>query len=354
MARALRLAERGAFTTRPNPMVGCVISRGERVIGEGWHQRAGGPHAEVLALCQAGAQARGSTVYVTLEPCAHQGRTPPCADALIEAGVARVVVAAGDPNPKVAGAGLERLRIAGITVESGLMHSPARELNRSFFARIERGRPWLRVKLAMSLDGRTALRDGESKWITGPAARADVQRWRARAGAILTGSGTVLADDPYLTVRLPDTDLAPVLRVILDAGLRIPAGFHLLDGSAPTLVLHGPDVTPDARFARVECQAMVLEAGHLPLRAVLANLGRRAINEVQVEAGSVLCGALLAQGLVDELLLYVAPVVLGSSARPMLTLPALPEMAARWRLGLIDERKVGEDWRLLLRPVPHA
>lgn len=354
MARALRLAERGAFTTRPNPMVGCVITQGGQVIGEGWHQRAGGPHAEVLALAQAGAQARGATVHVTLEPCAHHGRTPPCADALIEAGVARVVVAAGDPNPKVAGAGLVRLRAAGIEVESGLMQAPARELNRGFFARIERGRPWLRMKLAMSLDGRTALANGESRWITGAAARADVQRWRARAGAILTGSGTVLADDPHLTMRLPEADVAPLLRVVLDTGLRTPAGFHLLDGSAPTLVLHGPHVTPDARFAKAECQSMALADGRLPLRAVLETLANRAINEVQVEAGSVLCGALLEQGLVDELLLYVAPVLLGSSARPLLALPALSDMASRWRLQVVDERRLGEDWRLLLRPVANV
>jgi diaminohydroxyphosphoribosylaminopyrimidine deaminase/5-amino-6-(5-phosphoribosylamino)uracil reductase len=353
MARALRLAERGAYTTQPNPRVGCVIARGEEVVGEGWHQRAGEPHAEVFALRAAGERARGATAYVTLEPCAHHGRTPPCADALVAAGVARVVVATEDPNPRVDGRGIDILRAAGIAVESGLMHDAARELNAGFFSRIERNRPWLRVKLAMSLDGRTALADGSSKWITGEAARADVQRWRARSSAILTGSGTVLADDPRLTVRLPeDVASAPPLRVVLDRHLRTPAGSHVLDGAAPTLLLHAADATcNDTRFDAVERAALPVCSDGLDLGAVLGLLAGRGCNEVQVEAGPTLCGALFGAGLVDELLLYVAPLLLGDSARPLLCLPPLAGMEARRRLQVVEQRAVGADTRLRLRPM---
>lgn len=397
MARALRLARRGLYTTQPNPRVGCVIAHGGEVVGEGWHQRAGEPHAEVFALRAAGARARGATVYSTLEPCSHHGRTPPCADALIEAGVARVISASEDPNPKVAGTGLRRLHEAGIGVAAGLMRDAARELNRGFFLRFERGRPWVRVKQAMSLDGRTALANGESKWITGEAARADVQRWRARSSAILTGAGTARADDPRLTVRLPETHphpdpalegkgsypvsvarhlqngnalLLPLqgerrdgdgvategfqpLRVVLDARLdALQRGAHLLDGSAPTLVLHAPDARPpDDRYAQVELAAVpVVGGGRLGPAAVMHLLAARGVNEVQVEAGPTLCGTLFGRGLVDELLLYVAPVVLGNEARPLFALPALTAMASRWRLRTIGQRRVGEDWRLLLRP----
>ncbi|HRQ35006.1 MAG TPA: bifunctional diaminohydroxyphosphoribosylaminopyrimidine deaminase/5-amino-6-(5-phosphoribosylamino)uracil reductase RibD [Chiayiivirga sp.] len=346
MARALRLAERGAYTTRPNPMVGCVIARGDEVVGEGWHQRAGGPHAEVFALRAAGERARGATAYVTLEPCAHHGRTPPCVDALVDSGVARVVAALRDPFLTVNGAGFDRLRAAGIDVAFGLLEAQARELDRGFLSRIERGRPWLRVKLAMSLDGRTALGNGESKWITGEAARADVQRWRARAGAILTGSGTVLADDPRLTARVPDADIAPPLRVVLDRHLRTPAAANLLDGSVPTLCFHAASATPDARFARVECEPLPQGTGGLSLAVALEHLAARDIGEVQVEAGPTLAGALFAQGLVDELLLYVAPLLLGSDARALLALPPLTDMADRWRLRMVDERRVGDDWRV--------
>ena len=352
MAQALRLAELGLFTTQPNPRVGCVIAHGDEVVGAGWHRRAGEPHAEVFALREAGERARGATAYVTLEPCAHHGRTPPCADALIAAGVARVVIAGDDPFPQVNGCGIDKLRAAGITVETGLMREPARELNIGFFSRIERGRPWLRVKLAMSLDGRTALANGESKWITGEAARADVQRWRARSSAILTGSGTVLADDPRLTVRLPvQSSFAPPLRVVLDRRLRTPTGSHVLDGEAATLVLHAQDaVAADDRFAGVEHLALPLHGEGLDLRAVLAQLAVRDCNEVHVEAGPTLCGALFAAGLVDELLLYVAPVLLGDAARPLLHLPNITAMSARWQLETIDRCAMGDDTRLLLRP----
>ena len=413
MAQALRLAERGAYTTQPNPRVGCVIAHGDNIVGGGWHARAGEPHAEIYALRAAGAQARNATAYVTLEPCAHHGRTPPCVDALIAAGVARVVVACGDPFPRVAGAGIARLRGAGIAVDVGLMQDAARELNRGFLSRIERGRPWLRLKLAMSLDGRTALADGRSFWITGEAARSDVARWRARSSAILTGAGTVRADDPHLTVRLdphsahgdggnlehlpprgddrrhdprsprvmgrgegvplaqrhestepssptllsqeegsPATAFVPPLRVLLDTRLdALHASAHLLDAAARTLILHAPGATPaHAAYARAECVALPLRDGRLDLHATLALLAARGCNEVQVEAGAALAGALLHAGLVDELLLYIAPVLLGDSARPLLHLPTLADMAARWQLRTLDQRMLGEDMRLLLRP----
>ncbi|MFI4970221.1 MAG: bifunctional diaminohydroxyphosphoribosylaminopyrimidine deaminase/5-amino-6-(5-phosphoribosylamino)uracil reductase RibD [Lysobacterales bacterium] len=370
MARALRLAERGLYTAQPNPRVGCVIAHAGEIVGEGWHRRAGEPHAEVLALREAGARARGATVYVTLEPCGLHGRTPPCADALIAAGIARVVIASEDEFQRKGGA-LDRLRAAGIAVECGLMRDAARELNRGFFSRIERDRPWLRVKLAMSLDGRTALANGESKWITGDAARADVQRWRARSSAILTGIGTVLADDPRLIVRekwgqshlssgisdvqllSPKDDSDPIsqpMRVVLDRELRMPRGARILDGTAPTLVLHARTAAPvDERFANVERVAVESDERGLDLDAVLRVLAARGMNEVQVEAGPTLCGALFAAGLIDELLLYVAPVMLGDAARPLLALPILSDMASRWQLRVVDQRQVGDDMRLLLR-----
>lgn len=349
MAHALRLAERGLYTTQPNPRVGCVVAHGEEVVGEGWHVHAGEAHAEVLALRAAGVCAHGATVYVTLEPCGLQGRTPPCVDALIAAGIARVVIASEDASQH-AGDALARLRKAGIEVETGLMRETARGLNRGFFSRIERDRPWLRLKLAMSLDGRTALANGASKWITGAAARADVQRWRARSSAILTGIGSVLADDPRLTARIDETHIAP-LRVVLDRDLRTPAGAHLLDGSVPTLVFHAQGSTPqDGRFDHVECLASASDAAGLELRTVLRVLAERGCNEVQVEAGPRLAGAWLAAGLVDELLLYIAPVLLGDAAQPLLALPRLDDLAARWRMQVVEQGQVGEDWRLLLRP----
>ena len=354
MAHALRLAELGAYTTKPNPMVGCVLAHGDDVVGEGWHQRKGGPHAEVLALQQAGERAKGSTAYVTLEPCAHTGSTGPCADALIAAGVARVVAAMRDPFAAVDGKGFDKLRAAGIAVESGLMEAQARTLNRGFLSRIERGRPWLRVKLGSSLDGRTAMADGASKWITGKAARADVTRWRARSGAILTGSGTVLADDPQLSVRFhDDTEFVAPLRVVLDTGLATIARGKVREGDAPTLYLHAPDAKPPREFA-AEHAPVALRNGELDLDAVLALLAAREINEVQVETGATLAGAFLGAGLVDELLLYVAPVLLGERARPLFDGLHIDEMAQRLQLQLVETRHVGDDLRLLLRPVPVA
>ena len=351
MARALQLAERAAFTTQPNPMVGCVVADGDRVLGEGWHVRAGEPHAEVNALRAAGAAAQGATAYVTLEPCAHHGRTPPCADALVGAGVTRVVAASRDPYHQVSGQGFAKLQAAGIMVEYGLMEAAARHLNRGFFSRVERGRPWVRVKLAMSLDGRTALANGESKWITSEASRADVQRWRARAGAIMTGIGTVLADNPMLTVRLPEgEDFVPPLRVVLDERGRLPANASLLtDGVAPTLAVHADDVVPDYDDA-VSAFAVRRAPGGLDLNAVLSQLGQRGVNELHVEAGATLSGGLLAAGLVDELLLYIAPVLLGERGRPLFAGLDPASMAERLGLRLLDTRQVGPDLRLLLSP----
>ena len=352
MARALRLAERGAYTTRPNPMVGCVLVQGDAVVGEGWHQRKGGPHAEVFALLAAGERAKGATAYVTLEPCAHTGSTGPCVDALIAAGVARVVAAMRDPFPQVDGAGFDKLRAAGIAVDSGLMEAQARELNRGFLSRIERGRPWLRVKLASSLDGRTAMASGDSKWISGEAARRDVQQWRARSGALLTGAGTVLADDPQLTVRLDDgSDFLPPLRVVLDPGLATVARGRVREGDAPTLYLHAPEAKPP-RGLQADHVAVPVDKGRFDLDAVLRLLATRGINEVQVEAGATLAGAFLAAGLVDELLLYIAPVLLGERARPLFDGLHIDAMAERLRLRTVDSRSIGGDLRLLLRPEP--
>jgi len=350
MARALRLAERGAYTTKPNPMVGCVIAHGDEVVGEGWHERAGEPHAEVHALRNAGERAKGATAYVTLEPCAHTGRTGPCADALIAAGVSRVIAAMRDPFPQVDGAGFEKLRATGIEVASGLMETQARALNRGFLSRVERGRPWLRVKLATSLDGRSALANGESKWISGEASRLDVQHWRARAGAIVTGAGTVLADDPALTVRMgDDTPFVPPLRVVLDPGLATVARGRVREGDAPTLYLHAPDAKAP-RGLQAQHAAVPVRDGRFDLHAVLRLLAEQGVNEIQLEAGATLAGAFLSAGLVDEVLLYVAPVLLGERARPLFDGLAIDTMAQKLKMAIVESRYIGQDIRLLLRP----
>jgi diaminohydroxyphosphoribosylaminopyrimidine deaminase/5-amino-6-(5-phosphoribosylamino)uracil reductase len=350
MARALQLAERGTYTTKPNPMVGCVIARGDTVVGEGWHVRAGEPHAEVFALREAGELARGATAYVTLEPCAHFGRTPPCADALVQAGITRVVAALRDPFNAVDGRGFTKLEAAGIEVGHGLCEAAARELNRGFLSRLERGRPWVRIKLAMSLDGRTALASGQSKWITSEEARADVQLWRARSGALLTGSGTVDADDPQLDARVPEPDdFVPPLRVVLDSRGRLDSHARVLLGAAGTLAVHAVDIVP--KYADgIDALAVPRRGGGLDLRAVLAQLAQREVNEVQVEAGATLCGALLEAGLVDELLLYVAPVLLGERGRPLFGGLMIADMADRIGFRLLEAERVGPDLRLLLRP----
>lgn len=350
MARALRLAEKGAYTTKPNPMVGCVIAQGDQVVGTGWHERKGGPHAEVFALQAAGERARGATAYVTLEPCSHVGSTGPCADALIAAGVTRVVGAMRDPFPEVDGSGFEKLRAAGIQVDIGLMEAQARQLNKGFLSRIERGRPWVRVKLATSLDGRSALASGDSKWISGEAARRDVQKWRARAGAILTGAGTVLIDDPHLTVRLgDDTPFVPPLRVVLDPGLATVQRGHVREGGAPTLYIHAPDARMP-RGVEADHVAVPVEAGRMDIAAVLKLLAERGINEVQVEAGATLAGAFLTSGLVDELLLYVAPVMLGERARPLFDNLHIDEMTERLNMHVAETRRIGEDIRVFVHP----
>ena len=360
MTRALRLAGRGAYTTKPNPMVGCVIADGDAVIAEGWHAVAGGPHAEIVALQAAGDRARGATVYVTLEPCAHTGKTGPCAEALIAAGVGRVVAAMRDPFPQVDGAGFDALRAAGVVVEHGLMAAAARRLNHGFLSRIERKRPWVRVKLATSLDGRTALASGDSKWISGEASRRDVMHWRARAGALLTGAGTVLADDPQLTVRFDDSAsgdngsgetiaFVPPLRVVLDPGLATVGRGRVRDGAAPTLYLHSATAKSPRGFDAAHA-VVPMRDGLLDLTVVLQLLAARGINEVQVEAGATLAGALLRADLVDEVLLYVAPVLLGADARPLFDGLHIDEMSQRLRLQTVETRRLGDDLRLLLRP----
>jgi diaminohydroxyphosphoribosylaminopyrimidine deaminase/5-amino-6-(5-phosphoribosylamino)uracil reductase len=351
MARALRLAERGLYTTTPNPRVGCVLVRDGRVVGEGWHARAGEPHAEVHALRAAGEQARGATAYVTLEPCSHHGRTPPCAHALIDAGVARVVTCMRDPNPQVSGRGMELLTLAGVRVEVGLMQAEAEALNVGFISRMTRGRPWVRLKTASSLDGKTALSNGASKWITGAAARADVQRLRARACAILTGVGTVLADDPHLNVRELDTGRQP-LRVVVDSRLRTPIDANILRHGETVLVCARAEA--GRRDALLSAGAHILELpgpeGRVHLGALMQELGARGINEVHVEAGATLNGALLQAGLVDEWVAYQATTVMGHQARGLFELPPLTDMAARRPFRLMDARMLGPDLRLALRP----
>jgi diaminohydroxyphosphoribosylaminopyrimidine deaminase/5-amino-6-(5-phosphoribosylamino)uracil reductase len=350
MAQALRLAERGLHTTSPNPRVGCVLVKDGKVIGEGWHERAGEPHAEVHALRAAGEAARGATAYVTLEPCSHHGRTPPCADALVAANVARVVVAMQDPNPLVAGQGIAKLRAAGIGVDCGLMEAEARELNIGFIQRMTRGVPWVRSKIAASLDGRTALANGESKWITGEAARADVQHWRARSSAILTGSGTVLADDPQLNVR----DLSNVkqpLRAVVDSTLRLSPQSRLLQQPGAVVYTATGDAQKIAALEKADARVVVVRDAdaHVDLPAVLRDLAAQGCNEVLVEAGATLNGALLQAGLVDEIVLYLAPQVLGDTARGIAALGELTRLDERVELQWRDVRQVGRDLRIVAR-----
>ena len=357
MARALKLARRGVFTTDPNPNVGCVIvaSDGE-VVGEGWHERAGEAHAEVRALLQAGERARGATVFVTLEPCSHHGQTPPCSDALVNAGVSRVVCAMQDPNPLVAGNGVSRLQDAGVEVQSGLLEIEARELNRGFITRMEKGRPWVCVKLAVSLDGRTALPSGESKWITSPEARTDVHRLRARSSAILSGIGTVLADDPQLNARCENAGIRQPLRVIADSSLRLPVQAKVIsrdgDLAGATLVYHCAGTVEsaaqlEARGVRV--MQLAAAGAHLSLEAVLDDLGQQGVNFVLVEAGASLNGALLEAGLVDELVVYQASKVMGAGAKGMFALESVAQMRDSIELKLAGVRRVGADLRLNYR-----
>ncbi|HXW09567.1 MAG TPA: bifunctional diaminohydroxyphosphoribosylaminopyrimidine deaminase/5-amino-6-(5-phosphoribosylamino)uracil reductase RibD [Steroidobacteraceae bacterium] len=361
MARALRLAALGRYSAAPNPAVGCVLTDSAgRVVGEGWHRRTGEPHAEVLALAASQGRERGGTAYVTLEPCAHHGRTPPCVDAVLAAAPGRVVVAMEDPNPRVAGQGIRRLREAGVPVHVGLLAAAAAELNRGFVSRMTRARPWVTVKLGSSLDGRTALADGSSKWITGPHARADVQRLRAQASAVLTGIGTVLADDPALTVRDPRFPLhgRRPLRVIFDARGQLPPRARLLNDDHDTLVLTSRAGAAELQAHGVhgqlhlELELLPVDAhGRLDPAVALARLAERQCNEVLVESGARLAGSFLSAGLVDELVVYLAATVLGQDARPSFSLPQpIAALEHRARFDYHDVRTVGGDLRVTLRP----
>src|SRR5581483_1585217 len=342
MRRALALAEHGLYSTTPNPRVGCVITRGERIVAEGWHERAGGPHAEALALAKAG-EAAGATVYVSLEPCNHHGRTPPCADALVKAKVARVVAAMRDPNPEAAKGG-DALAAAGVRFEHGLLEEEARELNIGFVSRMTRGRPWVRMKIAATLDGRTALQDGRSQWITGAEARRDGHRWRARACAVLTGIGTVKADDPQLTVREVETPRQP-LRIVVDSRVETPPSARILQGDKVLVFSARPGSLPNA-----EVKELKNLSGKVDLPRMLEELARRGVNELHVEAGFKLNGSLVREGCVDEFLLYLNPSLLGDSAQGMLDLAAPASLDARLKLRLVSLERLGDDLRLLARP----
>ncbi len=376
MARSLRLAERGLYTTSPNPRVGCVLVQAGQIIAEGWHVRAGEPHAEINAIAASNGKTPGATAYVTLEPCSYTGKTGPCCEALIRAGVTRVVFAMEDPNPKVAGRGIECLRQAGIDVTGPLLEEQARELNPGFIKRMETGRPLVRCKLAMSLDGRTGMASGESKWVTGPMARRDVQRLRARSCGIVTGIGSILNDDPALTVREEELGLEQAaavagrqpLRVVVDSQLRTPPGAKLFHGGGTVLIatvapeegsgVDEPIPSASARVAELrakgaEVATMRAYGGQVALGALLVELARRECNEILVEAGADLAGAFLRAGLLDELIVYMAPKLMGSDARPLFTLP-LQTMAAQLPLTITDIRAVGNDWRITARPDPEG
>jgi diaminohydroxyphosphoribosylaminopyrimidine deaminase/5-amino-6-(5-phosphoribosylamino)uracil reductase len=350
MARALQLARRGLYSAHPNPRVGCVIVAGDEAVGEGWHRRTGEPHAEVLALQAAGTKAAGATAYVTLEPCCHQGRTPPCTEALIKARVRRVIYAVGDANPQVAGGGAQALKAAGIEATAGVLEAEARALNVGFFSRMQRRRPWVRTKIAASLDGRTALSGGESRWITSEASRRDGHELRARSSAILTGVGTVVADDPALTVRRNDLgEVVPPERIVLDTALRTPPGSQLLrQAGSARIVCCNPDAERrrllEAAGARIEVVAA--RYGRPDLKAVMERLAELEINELLVESGPGVNGALLDAGLIDEIVVYLAPYVLGADGFGMFATPPLQTMAARHEFELAEVRRIGPDCRL--------
>lgn len=358
MAMALQLARRGRYTTDPNPCVGCVIVLQNHVIGSGYHHQAGTDHAERIALADAGIHAYGATAYVTLEPCCHQGRTPPCTDALIAAGIQRVVVAMQDPNPQVAGQGIQTLNAAGISTEVGLLETEARALNPGFIQRMTLQKPFVRLKLAMSLDGRTAMASGESQWITGPAAREDVQHLRATSSAILTGIGTVLADDPALNVRLTDIptldgSIRQPLRIVLDSHGRLPPTAQLLQ-SGNSLIVTGPQIpaaTHQALCATgAELLSLPLHQQHISLSHLIPQLARRALNSILIECGATLAGAALQANIVDELIVYLAPCLLGDQARGLVSLPGLTQLADRLAFTLIDSQPMGSDIRLTFQP----
>ncbi len=348
MSQALLLAKKGIYTTAPNPNVGCVLVKNGKVIGEGWHEKAGEAHAEINALKQAGNNAEGSTAYVTLEPCCHEGKTPPCTDALIKAKVKHVIAAMIDPHAKVAGKGLKQLESAGIFVEQGLLEEQAMALNLGFIKRMQKRLPYVRCKLAMSLDGRTAMASGESKWITSAAAREDVQRLRAKSGAILTGVGTVLADDPSMTVRLDGIDSQPV-RVVVDTNLSMPTSAKMLKEQGKTVLM---TCSADEHIAHALTEAgadihmMPYCNTSVDLKSVLQQLSDMHINDVLLETGATLSGAMLQADLIDELIIYMAPVLMGNGARGLFALPALDKMKDKIELDIIDVRFIGKDIRL--------
>ena len=353
MRRALELAQRGLYSTQPNPRVGAVLARDEEIVGEGWHERAGEPHAEPIAIRAAGERARGATAYVTLEPCSHHGRTPPCVDVLLAAGVRRVVYAVGDPNPRVNGAGAARLKEAGLKVQSGLLENEAEALNAGFLMRMRHRRPFIRLKTGASLDGKTALANGESQWITSEEARADVQHWRAQSGAVLTSAATVIADDPRLDVRI-DTPRQP-MRVVLDRRRALRKSARVLAAPGDVLVFAAPTRErkagpSDERLGNARVERIRVSRSHLDLQAVFARLAELEVNDVLVEAGSRLAGALFAAGLVDEWLLYIAPKLLGKDAKPLAALARLTRLDAAPEFELLDSKVVGPDMRLRLRP----
>lgn len=353
MARAIELTERGRNTATPNPSVGCVIVKDGRIIGEGFHERAGEPHAEVHALSNCSESAEGATVYVSLEPCAHEGRTPPCADRMVKEKVARVVAAIEDPNPLVHGSGATRLRDAGIRVDFGLLAEEAEEAHRGFLKRMRTGRPWMRIKAAASLDGRTALANGESQWITGEPARRDVHALRARSCAMLTGIGTVLKDDPELTVRHVPSTRQP-RRVLIDNRLEIPTTARLLKGEPPIIFTVSNDTAKRKALEALGAEVVsapldAFKAGKTDLAAIVRELGARGFNEVTVETGSRLNGSLLAAGLIDEIILYLAPKILGASAQGLFDLPEMTRLEQALRPRIVDVRAIGDDWRITAR-----
>ena len=351
MATALRLAAKGLYSTHPNPRVGCVIADRETILGRGWHEYAGGAHAEISAMQDAGDSARGNTAYITLEPCSHHGRTPPCTEALLGAGITRIVVASTDPNPAVNGQGLERLRDAGVTVDTGLMGSEAESLNPGFFMRMRQGRPWVRVKSAISLDGKTALDNGDSKWISNEYSRCDVQKWRARSSAVLTGIGTVLTDNPAMNARLDGLRRQP-LRVIADSHWRTPADSRILADPATAVIAGSRDaaIPQELQATGAKCLALPVIAGRIDLGSLLGRLAEMEVNEIQVEAGARLCGALLKERLVDELLIYQASVLLGDGGQGPFAFGPLESMDERTHLKLQETRSLGNDVRLRLVP----
>lgn len=355
MARALKLAEKGLYSTHPNPRVGCVVVNNDVIVGEGWHAKTGLPHAEVLALRQAGDAARGASVYVNLEPCCHQGRTPPCTGFLVDAGVKRVITAIEDPNPQVAGGGIENLRSVGIDVDVGIMRREAETLNRGFLYRTRKGRPWVVMKLAASMDGRTAMRSGESQWISSDQSRRDVHHWRARSSAVLTGSGTVLADNPALTVRDVDTERQP-LRVIVDSHFSTPPDAKVLSGPDRVLVATADDRyvhSEEVDLGHVEVVYVPTANRNVDLAALMDHLSQLEINEVLVEAGPTLSGAMLQANLVNELVIYLAPTVLGSEGRGMFHLHGLEKLVECMKFNVTDVRQIGDDVRVQLTPLKH-